>query len=89
VTDPRNEHTLYAHGHRLPDESDVAVAQRVARECVGAHARNARVTMRDGDRVVVEVEVDTLTRPDRTRLAMVRDPSGGLAVSVLPREVAP
>lgn len=89
MTDSRNEHTLYAHGRRLPDEGDVAVAQRVAREYIGAHARNARVTMRDGDRVVVAAEVDTLTRPDRTRLAMARDPSGGLAVSVLTPEVAP
>jgi hypothetical protein len=89
VTDPRNEHTLYAHGRRLLDESDVAVAQRVACEHIGAHARNARVTKSDGDRVLVAAEVDTLTRPDRTRLAMARGPSGELVVSVLPHEVAP
>lgn len=89
MTDPRNEHTLYAHGRRLLDESDAAVAQRIAREHIGAHARNARVTRSEGERVLVAAEVDTLTRPDRTRLATARGPSGELGVSVLPHEVAP
>lgn len=67
-----SEHTVYAHGIRDPDETDAAVARRVARHYIGAHARNARVTQRNGDRVMVAAEVDVLTRPDGTRVVMVR-----------------
>lgn len=89
MTDDRNEHTIYAHGRRILTESDASVARRVARENIGGHARNVRAVYSVGDVVLVAAEVETLTRSDRTRIAMVRDQSGELAVIVLSPEVAP
>ena len=37
-----NEHTVYTHGRRLPDESDAEATQRIARENIGGHARSVR-----------------------------------------------
>lgn len=84
-----NEHTVYTHGRRLPDESDAEATQRIARENIGGHARSVRAVYGVGDVVLVAADVETLTRLDRTRIAMVRDPNGDLAVMVLSPEIEP
>jgi hypothetical protein len=71
-----SEHTVYAHGIRGEGETDAAAAQRIAREHIGAHAREARVTQASGDRVVVAATLHLMRTIDGDPYVMIRATPG-------------